>query len=86
LTESATPWRLRWWTDQFAEDVPDQAAEVARQRALLVASESPINQPGYSESDDETGEGVLTPAGLWDEFYQAWLWRQEHEVNGEYVP
>lgn len=78
LTESATPWRLRWWTDQFSADVPDQAAEVARQRALLVAPESPINQPGYSESDDVHGEGVLTPAGLWDEMYKAWLWRNEN--------
>lgn len=78
LSESPTPWRLRWWTNQYAGEVTDYAAELARQRALLVAPESPINQPGYSETDDVTGEGVLTPAGLWDEFYLAWLWRNEH--------
>jgi hypothetical protein len=86
LTESPKPWCERWWTEQYAEDVPDWAAELARQRALLVAPDSPINQPGYSETDNETGEGVLVPAGLYDEMYQAWLWRAEHEQNGQYVP
>lgn len=73
LLTSPTPWQLRWWTNKYADVVPDQAAELARQRALLVAPESPINQPGYSESDDDLGQGVLTPAGLWDEMYSAWL-------------
>lgn len=78
LMTSATPWRLRWWTNQYAGEVSDWAAEMERQRALLVAPESPINQPGYSETDDEHGEGVLVPAGLWDELFQAWKWRNEH--------
>jgi len=73
LLENETPWRLRWWCDMYAEVVTDQAAELARQYAILTAPSSPINQAGYSESDDVNGEGVLIPAGLYSEMYLAWL-------------
>lgn len=83
---SPTPWAERWWTNQFSAEVTDQAAAVQFIQDKLRDPSSPINQPGYSESDDTNGVGVLMPAGLWDEFFEAWKWRNEHEQNGQCVP